>query len=55
MHHKTLNEITSNFIAFGDGGQAHDNATLILVKNITLSGVIFDIILIVQLSYTLSS
>lgn len=41
-----------NFVAFGDGGQAHANATLIFVKSITLTGVIFDIIVTIQLLYT---
>jgi len=54
MYHKTLNKITSNFVAFGDGGQAHVKITLIFVKSITLIGVIFDIIVIVQLSHTSS-
>lgn len=44
MYHKALNTSTRYFDTSGDGGQVHANATLIFVKDITSTGVIFDVI-----------
>lgn len=45
MYQQALKRITLDFVIFGDGGQVHVNATLIFIKSIALSGVIFNAII----------